>query len=179
MKLSEKIKSVRESGIVKRCHTLPVHRQQTLADHQWNVAQLILLLFPDKASKNLIVAALNHDIPERWIGDIPSRFKAEILSSSQFIDNAEAKIQDIFDIQIVLNSEEHDILTFCDMLDFFLFCQEERNFGNSSFGEISCRMWDCLCRNKLFDNEMKKIISETLKLGISESHDWYRESFLL
>jgi 5'-deoxynucleotidase YfbR-like HD superfamily hydrolase len=60
----------RVAGNVRRYHTWPVLRQQTNAEHQWNVARIVLAIWPG-APRQLIFSALFHDMGEMGTGDIP------------------------------------------------------------------------------------------------------------
>jgi len=68
----EKVLTFRETGQVRRYHTLPTE-PQSLADHCYGMLATLLALHPD-ASANLMAAIVEHDMPERWSGDSPSPF---------------------------------------------------------------------------------------------------------
>lgn len=68
------------AGRVKRWHTEPNIPVQSNAEHSWGVAILLLLTDPD-VSRELLIAALIHDLPEKDMGDIPSPFKKVIADS--------------------------------------------------------------------------------------------------
>jgi 5'-deoxynucleotidase YfbR-like HD superfamily hydrolase len=51
-----------DAAIVKRYHTMNIIGQQTVGEHTYNVVQLIRYITEDKASENLIKAALDHDV---------------------------------------------------------------------------------------------------------------------
>lgn len=64
------------SGFVRRFHTHPMlgAHGQTLGQHQWGAAALILGLHPNP-SRELLAAALTHDVGEFFTGDRPYPFK--------------------------------------------------------------------------------------------------------
>ncbi len=64
------------SGETRRwhCNAVVARVGQTLADHQGRCAQMVLALWPD-ASRNLIWAALHHDVGEYRTGDLSWTFK--------------------------------------------------------------------------------------------------------
>ena len=68
----EQIRSLRESGNVKRVHTIPVVGDvtYTVGSHSWNAVSLLYQLHTGP-SHNLVKALLWHDCAERWMGDIP------------------------------------------------------------------------------------------------------------
>ena len=57
---------------VKRFHTLTTHQLETVGHHSHGVACLTLMLNPD-ASRELIIAALFHDLAEQHTGDVDAR----------------------------------------------------------------------------------------------------------
>lgn len=60
----------RRAGELQRYHTWPCLRTQTAADHQWNVARLVLAIWP-QAPREIIIHALLHDVGEVAVGDPP------------------------------------------------------------------------------------------------------------
>ena len=69
--LVEKIKLVREAADVQRLHTKRTIGEYSNGSHTFGMLALLRLLYPD-APSHLIWAIVEHDIPERLIGDIPS-----------------------------------------------------------------------------------------------------------
>lgn len=65
----------RMAGQVERFHTWPVLRRQTVAEHAWNAARILLSIFPE-APRELIVQTLLHDVGEIATGDVPSYTKS-------------------------------------------------------------------------------------------------------
>lgn len=59
------------SGGVKRWHQNPDMNGcgENNAEHQWSVTMLVLIMEPE-ASRNLIIAALTHDVGEIDVGDL-------------------------------------------------------------------------------------------------------------
>lgn len=66
----------RLAGEVVRWHTLPMSRRDTVAEHSWNVARIVLAIHPS-ASRELIIEALMHDIGEVMTGDMPHLTKLQ------------------------------------------------------------------------------------------------------
>lgn len=66
------------SGKVKRWHSNPDmnHSGENLAEHQWTVTQFVLFFKPD-ASRELLIAALHHDVGELVAGDLGFDFKKQ------------------------------------------------------------------------------------------------------
>jgi hypothetical protein len=113
------------SGHLKRYHTLPLHSNQWLSAHQYGVAQIIRFIYPN-CSKELLEAALDHDVPEVRVGDNPypaKRYKnmSQLLNE---MDEAYLKMPKLSD-------EEFKMLKLADMLEFYLYTNFERCIGNS------------------------------------------------
>lgn len=63
-----------KAGLVQRYHTTPNAVPQNIAAHSWGVAMILLRLHP-APSHALICAALEHDLPEFFLGDMPAPAK--------------------------------------------------------------------------------------------------------
>lgn len=70
MTLAEELKA----GLVARYHTTPNAVPQNIAAHSWGVMLIILRLHPNPP-RALLVAALEHDMPEYVLGDVPAPAK--------------------------------------------------------------------------------------------------------
>lgn len=64
----------RMAGGIRRWHIFPVIQQQTVAEHGWNVARILLAMWPE-APREMIVEALFNDTGEIATGDPPSTLK--------------------------------------------------------------------------------------------------------
>lgn len=127
-----------KGGASKRFHTLRTIQTQDIAAHSFGVAWLCELLTGGQASKNLIMAALAHDLAEHRVGDIPSPVKRDMGVGELFHDYEMGKLA------IVGLSKYYDELTegegytlkLADMIDGMMFCLTERNFGNSTIDPV-------------------------------------------
>lgn len=111
------------SGEVRRWHANPAMARvdQSTADHQGRVAQLVVALFPE-ASPALIRAALTHDVGELVAGDVPQPAKAANATLRAALDEVEAEARTaILGHPIWLTEEEERRLKFCDRLEAFCF----------------------------------------------------------
>lgn len=78
------VETVMRMHSVKRWHMIDTTRQQTLAEHSANVALLVMVIitncpifhFGDTA--HTVMAALVHDAPEAFTGDVPTHTKKRI-----------------------------------------------------------------------------------------------------
>lgn len=66
----------RTSGQVRRYHTWQVLREQSIGEHQWQTARILLAIYPS-CDKNTLVEALFHDIGEGRSGDPPYPVKRD------------------------------------------------------------------------------------------------------
>lgn len=120
----------RDAGEVKRCHTERTLREQTIAQHSWGVATILLHVYPE-ASAEMLRAALWHDVSERAIGDIPSPVKWETPTLHAELTALEDRINDRWDIMPVLDQYQRATLKFCDAFEFYLWAREEMAMGNT------------------------------------------------
>ena len=120
----------RDAGEVKRCHTERTVRAQTIAQHSWGVATILLHVYPG-ASAEMLRAALWHDVSERAIGDIPSPVKWETPTLHAELTALEDRINEQWDIMPMLTARERATLKFCDAFEFYLWAREELAMGNT------------------------------------------------
>jgi 5'-deoxynucleotidase YfbR-like HD superfamily hydrolase len=78
----------RMAGCLLRFHTWPHIRAQTIGEHSWQVARVLLAIWPD-APRHLLVHCMTHDIGEGGPGDIPYPFKAENPTLKREMDRLE------------------------------------------------------------------------------------------
>lgn len=126
-----------DGGTSKRYHTVDTLRIQDIAAHSFGVAWLCELLTEEGASKNLIMAALAHDLAEHQCGDIPSPVKRR-MGVGHLFHAEETKLLHDNQIayEILLTPEEKLILKQADMIEGMLFCLRERQLGNTKIEEV-------------------------------------------
>jgi len=128
-----KVAWLREAGSVRRGHNLDQHNECTIAQHSYNLANLILMLHPDP-SFELIKAALWHDVPERWLGDIPSPAKhnnAGLRREYEELEDQIYKSLDMLDLYQGLSDEDRIWLKACDCLELEIWAVEQLDLGNN------------------------------------------------
>ena len=128
---NEHINIMREAGAVTRWHTIPHIGVDTVANHSWNTTTLLLELNPT-ASRALIVYMLNHDVTERWIGDIPASAKGMFPTISQGVKEAESFLEHKFNLPGTddLDEDERRWARAIDALEAVLWCHEQIIMGN-------------------------------------------------
>jgi len=116
-----------ETGQVTRYHANPrlSKTNQTIADHSWGVAMILLLLCPT-IPKNLLVAALVHDCGERFAGDLPSSFKRQFPGLAEQHAELEKSLCYENGVPFILELDEISTawLHFADRLESFIFMRE-------------------------------------------------------
>lgn len=121
------IKMIRNGNKVKRYHTVDTLVVETVGHHSANVAHLVMTLDPD-CSRNLIVAALNHDLTEQFTGDVPATAKWASARLTELLKSLEATYMGPLEVE--LTEDERCVLKQADMLDLCLKCLEEYQLGN-------------------------------------------------
>lgn len=109
------------SGKVRRWHT-HANLNQTVADHSWGVAAILLLIHPDP-SQSLLREAIFHDCGELIIGDIPAPSKLALIAD---LREALAKEEDSARLKMgiprqPLTAEEAVWLEMADKLEAYIF----------------------------------------------------------
>lgn len=125
-------KFIFNGGNSTRYHTMDVHNRQSIGDHSFGVAFLCEIITGGKASKNLIMAALAHDLAEHIVGDIPAPAKRALNLQEVY---AEFEYQHLYDAGIGtyetdLYSFEKTVLKLSDCFEGLIFCIRERKLGN-------------------------------------------------
>ena len=111
-----------DAQFLTRYHTAPMQMErQTVGAHSYAVSILIDQLWPD-SSKQLIMAALYHDVPELILGDIPATAKWDYPELHQAFERAEKKVMDDLGLNFVLTAEEKNRLKMADMLELIMYC---------------------------------------------------------
>jgi 5'-deoxynucleotidase len=156
--LLEKIRYILGGGHVKRFHTVNTIRTQNNAEHSWGVASLVQMLAPN-CSKELIIYAFWHDVPESITGDIPSTAKWKFPSLKNILTKIEDEIEQHYDLLPTIGESEYDILKVADSIETILFCREEQNMGNRNVQVIIDR-----CSEKVIELHKKMKNDKVIEL---------------
>ncbi len=118
-------------GASKRYHTVQTHNTQDIAAHSFGVAWWCELLTDGRASKQLIMAALTHDLAEHIVGDVPSPAKRAMGCRDAFNAYEDKILTDAkLSHYMGLLPDEHSLLKAADCFDGLMFCLNERRMGN-------------------------------------------------
>lgn len=144
------VKASRESGTVARFHALPNVPAYNVAEHSYGVVSLLLLLHPNP-SLNLIRACQFHDLPERWLGDLPATAKWDNPELADAYNKAEIDLFGRLGMlkMVELDEDELQWLRVLDTLELYLWCDELTNHGNVSL--YPCKS---ACHNRLQEMEL-------------------------
>jgi 5'-deoxynucleotidase YfbR-like HD superfamily hydrolase len=135
----------RLAGRVLRYHTWPHVKTQSVGEHSWQVARILMTVWPAH-SRELLRYALMHDMGEVKTGDVPYPFKADHPEVAAAFDLAESEaivdMDEVFGCPVfpVLTSFEETIVKICDYLDMWEWALEEMNLGNKFAEPVRDRM---------------------------------------
>lgn len=121
---------VRQAGNVQRYHTWPVHHRQTVAHHSWNMARVLLDIWPD-APREAIIYAIYHDVGEVGTGDVPFPIKRENPDLKVIMDRLEDAVLREMGVQMPDVGTWSWRLKVCDLLEMWEFGMDEVLMGNS------------------------------------------------
>ena len=120
----DKIETIYDAQFINRYHTVPLGGlRQTVGAHSYAVVVLLDQLW-DNCSKNLLLSALYHDVPEIVLGDIPATAKWSYPDVQKVFKKAEQKVMKDLDIAFVLTDRELNRLKMADMLELVMYCHK-------------------------------------------------------
>lgn len=121
----------RLGGKVERCHSIPHHGSYSNAAHSWGVSMLLYYLWPADFAR-LVIHCLTHDVPEGWVGDVPSTMLNADPEIKALFAKVEKSIQDDLGLPFEgdLPPEDYAKLKACDRLELYIWCCEQVACGN-------------------------------------------------
>lgn len=120
---------LRDGANIKRFHTARTLRQQSVGEHSHGVAMIIHAIAPS-VRKELIIAALTHDLSEIVTGDTPAPVKWAHPLIAKALDSVELSFFNEMRLRIDLNPVEVHLLKWADMFELLLWAYEETLMGN-------------------------------------------------
>jgi 5'-deoxynucleotidase YfbR-like HD superfamily hydrolase len=130
----EKVKFLREAADVQRLHVIRTIGEYSNGHHSFNMLAMLKLLWPD-APVALVWAIVEHDIPERVIGDVPSPALRHVYQAS--LPAVAVKEIHVMEEIYGRNSDFHGItddlnswLKGLDLLELYLYAKDQFQLGN-------------------------------------------------
>lgn len=133
----DEAKHSRLAGKVRRFHTYQMIVPQDVAQHSFNVANLVRLMGGDK---DTILAALYHDMGEWATGDIPSPVKRSLPDEArravETYEKEGEKKCGVWPYSAWAKEIDHTLLKVADNLEGLITAMEEVDRGNKDM--LSC-----------------------------------------
>lgn len=117
-----RLAEIMRASTVKRWHIVNTSRTQSLAEHSFNVCFIARALCRHMGinDENVMKAALEHDLDEVVLGDLPTPFKKEMAKRGVKVDMAKMNCAP----ERELNPMERDVLKMADYIDAIHFLTE-------------------------------------------------------
>lgn len=115
---------------IKRYHTAIIVGEQNVGEHTYGVAQLVRYFTNDNWSKQLMMAALDHDVLEYLTGDMPHPTKVMHPDLKNYLAIIEKDLRKEHQMEYTLTDEERVILRCADLLESAQFGLYQLQLGN-------------------------------------------------
>jgi 5'-deoxynucleotidase YfbR-like HD superfamily hydrolase len=132
----ERVKFLREASDVQRLHVIRTIGEYSNGQHSFNMLAMLKLLWPE-APVELVWTIVEHDIPERVIGDVPSpalhhvyqeSLPAVVVEEIHVMEEIYGRSSDFHGISDDLNSW----LKGLDILELYLYTKDQFQLGNKN-----------------------------------------------
>lgn len=144
-------RAVLRTGATIRYHAQPEIPVQTVAEHAWGVAALLVRWFKEDLTVNLLAAAVVHDSGECDVGDIPSPTKKkfpELRKELAKLEHARMAKLGLADYEGQLSRHEYALLKLCDMLEGYFYTGKAVLRYNEG-------MFTLLCWHEMVENHIE------------------------
>lgn len=138
------------AGRVRRFHAQPLIGEQTVADHSWGVAMTVWQIAEDNLTKELLIAALTHDLAEVATGDTPAPAKWRWPKLKSVLEECEAEANSLLGTWRVLHTlspAEREILKWADLFEPLQFATHQVTLGNSYFARMHGHVYALLAES--------------------------------
>jgi len=130
-----------ESGAVARYHAKRAHTHQTVADHAWGVALVLMWMYhPQLPPSKSFQRALLHDAPELITGDVPAPAKWRSPELKAALTKLEQEISEEMGLPVF--DYEDPLHDFCDNAELVMHCIAQYKMGNTHFYRTAFRGLD-------------------------------------
>ncbi len=161
----QRIMAAREASRLERAHTIRHNDSYTNGQHSFDMLTITLEL-RDETSAELMKAIIYHDLPERWIGDMPFPAKEFSIGIRRRLQDMERNIGREMGWITSLTPEEGVWLYAVDRLEFLLWADDQAAMGNRHLDDVAHRCYAWFEDNK---DEVPIRIREFLK-----DYSWQR-----
>lgn len=171
----DQIAAIREAGKVRRCHVFPINGEYNVAIHTYNAIGLYMALCPDQ-NLNTVATILTHDLPERWLGDVPAPAKWENPKLKEVYEDAERDILRALELEFDISTMDSLWVKGCDMLEFLLFCIDQERLGNRNISVPMARIKNALetfLEPEYIPEELKTFYNQIMTGGFPMLEGWY------
>lgn len=136
----KKLEFMRRGSRTKRFHGFHLLMENPVGHHSFNVLTILTCCVPEELlCTPLLLAAVQHDLPECITGDLPAPFKRKVPGLRAAIEAEEVALLEqhgLKDWEGCLNVNERRWLKLSDSLDGAMHCLEERRLGNTTLDAI-------------------------------------------
>ena len=131
MNREQMLKTARLAGQVTRYHTWPVHRQQSVGEHTWQVMRIFYQIF-GPPSQTVFTKLLWDDAGELTTGDLPFPIKSLHPSLKAIMDSLEEHaVQEMGgNPRPGISDADRKRVKACDLIDMLEFGLDELMLGN-------------------------------------------------
>ena len=135
---------MRLAGRVQRYHTWPHLREQSVGEHSWQLARLLMQFYPE-APAHMFAYIVRHDAGELQTGDIPFPTKAQNPVLKKEMDRLEGvAVQEMETLWGMapspsLSVEETIIVKICEFVEMWEWALEESLLGNAYAAVVARR----------------------------------------
>lgn len=153
----------RLAGEVSRYHVWPHIRQQSVAEHSWQVMRILLAIYP-MASRGLLIYCMAHDAGEIGTGDVPYPIKKENPDLKVIMDGLETETVSAmtlkwnFPSKVTLTPEEKIIFKIAEFIEMWEWALKEQLLGNKFAEVVASR---CLKEAHDLCNKVDPTIADT------------------
>ncbi len=157
-----KLLEILNTGRVLRYHSAPIHRKQRLDSHHWEVAMILLEIYPE-CSQALMFKALTHDCAEAFTGDLPAPIKNQFPEIRDALKKLEAQYEKELGI-IYLELEEEELLAVkhADVLSGMWFTWQQIRAGDQDARCIATK-WSAYYRDLPYLNDASWQLAKEIK----------------
>lgn len=134
----------RRAGAVTRYHTWPRIRQQSIAEHSWNIARIMRAIWPE-VPITVIYHCLFHDLGEVGTGDLPypaKKLNPKLKTAANKLEHdtyLEMVIPWGLPAPVELTVEAQAIFKLCEWIEVAEWSADEKHMGNSFAHKVAER----------------------------------------